>query len=190
MGSLSFSWYISGGSGKHPLEGKYMIQVKVTWKAFGESPIHNEYITSVEFALNEEDYGSALEICEKVFSDTNRYEGKVWDIIQPLLSNERTHTALSVGDEVEVDGHAFRCDSVGWLPLCDWQVEVPSGNPEPDQPSDLWKVVSCHGAVEPIVRNGVEVGWQCANGHRWVSEEHKTDEERHEEFLADLEDAF
>jgi hypothetical protein len=162
--------------------------IKVTWKAFGESVIHNEYITSVEFDLDTED--SALAICERVFHDTNTYNGSLWDIIEPLLWDNRTHTALSVRDEVEVDGTTFRCDSVGWTPLCDWQVEVPSGNPEPDQPSDLWSIVPCHGEVEPILRNGVDVGWRCSNGHEWVSEEHKTDAERYEEFLADAEGAF
>jgi hypothetical protein len=162
--------------------------IKVTWKAFGESVIHNEYITSVEFDLDTED--SALAICERVFHDTNTYNGSLWDIIENLLWEDRTHTALSVGDVVEVDGQAFRCASIGWTPLCDWQVEVPSGNPEPDQPSDLWNIVPCHGEVEPITRNGVDVGWRCSNGHEWVSEEHKTDAERYEEFLADKEGAF
>lgn len=162
--------------------------IKVTWKAFGESRIHNEYITSVEFDLDTQD--EALHICERVFADTNRYNGSLWDIIEPLLWETRTHTALSVGDEVEVDGQAFRCASVGWVPLCEALVQVPSNNPEPDQPSDLYDIVPCHGEVEPITRNGVDVGWCCSNGHAWVSEEHKTDAERYEDFLADTEGAF
>jgi hypothetical protein len=32
-------------------------------------------------------------------------------------------------------------------PPCDWLVEVPSGNPEPDFPSDCWKIVECGAAV-------------------------------------------
>jgi len=91
------------------------VQVKVTWKAFGDFPDRNRFIRSAEFTLDSHD--SPLAICERVFSDTNRYEGSIWDIIQPLLSADRTHTALSVGDEVEVDGVAYRCDSVGWSAL-------------------------------------------------------------------------
>ena len=162
------------------------VQVKVTWQAFGESPIHNEYITSVSLTVDGALYPSALAICEQVFADTNKYEGELWNVIRPLLSSERTHTALSVGDEVEVDGHAFRCASAGWEELCEWQIEVPSNNPEPDQPSDLWNVVSCHGVVEQIVRNGVNVGWQCERGHYWISEEYKTDAE----FVADMEASY
>lgn len=89
-----------------------MKHIKITWKAFGESPIHDEYITSVEFDLDTKD--SALAICEQVFSDTNRYQGELWNIIEPLLSDNRTHTALSVGDEVTINNRTFLCASIGW----------------------------------------------------------------------------
>jgi hypothetical protein len=94
-----------------------MAQVKVTWKAFGEDPDAGRFITSVEFTYAEDFGWTAQDICEKVFRDTNVYNGEVWDIIEPLLSGKRTHTAVSVGDEVEVDGVTFRCDSVGWSEL-------------------------------------------------------------------------
>lgn len=92
-----------------------MKNIKVTWKAFGESPIHNEYITSVEFYWDTD--LSALEICEQIFQDTNKYRGAMWDTIEPMLSPQRTHTALSVGDEVEVNGVTYRCEGFGWLQL-------------------------------------------------------------------------
>jgi len=48
---------------------------------------------------------------------------------------------------------------------CFWLVQVPSGNPEPDFPSDTWKEVEC-GA--PLTTN--EFGsWACSAGHRHVS---------------------
>jgi hypothetical protein len=90
-----------------------MATIKITWKAFGESPIHNEYITSVQFDLDTNE--SHLDICERVFRDTNSYRGELWNIIEPLLSDKRTHTALSVGDEVEVNGTTYRCEGAGWL---------------------------------------------------------------------------
>jgi hypothetical protein len=31
-----------------------------------------------------------------------------------MLSPDRTHTALSVGDEVTVDDVTFRCEPAGW----------------------------------------------------------------------------
>jgi hypothetical protein len=54
-----------------------------------------------------------LEICETMFRDTNLYEGAAWDLLQPL-PEKRTHTALSVGDYVVIDGRMYRCASVGW----------------------------------------------------------------------------
>lgn len=53
------------------------------------------------------------QICEILFRDTNLYEGAAWDILQPLPET-RTHTALSVGDYVVVDGRMYRCATVGW----------------------------------------------------------------------------
>lgn len=48
---------------------------------------------------------------------------------------------------------------------CEWLIEVPSGNPEPDFPEDLYRVVEC-GA--PITVN--EFGsWRCEAGHKHVS---------------------
>ena len=79
--------------------------VKITWKAFGRA-------TSAEIALE-----STLEpevICDMTYRATNLYEGAVWDLIEPVLDARRTHTALSVGDEVEVDGVIFRCERIGW----------------------------------------------------------------------------
>ena len=92
-----------------------MAQVKVTWKAFGEDPEAGRFITSVEFSYLENFGWTAEDICEKVFRDTNVYNGDMWDIIEPLLSGERTHTAISVGDTVEVDGVAYRCAPAGWV---------------------------------------------------------------------------
>jgi hypothetical protein len=55
-----------------------------------------------------------LEICERVFTNTNRYEGKVWDALQPVMPEQRPHTALSVGDKVEIDGRLYVCANFGF----------------------------------------------------------------------------
>jgi hypothetical protein len=94
-----------------------MSKVKITWKAFGDHPEANppRFVSSVEFSpVAVIEKASPLDICNQVFRDTNLYEGPLWKVIEPLLSPSRTHTALSVGDEVEVDGAAFRCESAGW----------------------------------------------------------------------------
>lgn len=85
-----------------------MKNITITWKAFGEP-------TSVQFDLDTHD--SAQTLCERVFRDTNLYQGSIWDIVEPILPENRTHTALSVGDEVAVDGKVFRCASIGWEEL-------------------------------------------------------------------------
>jgi hypothetical protein len=53
-------------------------------------------------------------VCEKVFRDTNLYEGDLWDALQPL-SDRRTHTAISVGDYITIDGRMYCCGKMGWI---------------------------------------------------------------------------
>ena len=48
---------------------------------------------------------------------------------------------------------------------CGWLIRVPSGNPEPDFPEDLWLEVEC-GAELTINEYG---SWRCAAGHEHVS---------------------
>lgn len=48
---------------------------------------------------------------------------------------------------------------------CEWLVQVPSGNPEPDFPEDLYREVSCGAAVE-VNDYG---SWRCAHGHEHVT---------------------
>lgn len=91
-----------------------MKKVKITWSAFagmmdGEEEIP---VTSVEFTLDTDK--SDESICDEVFASTNLYRGKVWEIISPILPEVRSHTALSVGDVVEVDGVSCRCEPAGW----------------------------------------------------------------------------
>ncbi len=80
-----------------------MATIKITWSAFGGS----------ESATFEWD-GMLEGILEKAFRDTNQYSGVFWDALEPHLPEDRTHTALSIGDTIEVDGRVFRCDLLGW----------------------------------------------------------------------------
>lgn len=57
---------------------------------------------------------SDLQLCELVFAETNTYSGSLWDRIEPLLPETRTHTALSVGDLVRIDDRVYKCASVGF----------------------------------------------------------------------------
>ncbi len=90
------------------------VEVRIILKAFGEFPDDNLFITSVLVNWAEGAGLSDDEVLDAVFHATNTYSGSLWNLIEPKLSRLRTHTALSVGDQVEVDGRAYRCDPVGW----------------------------------------------------------------------------
>ena len=90
------------------------MKVKVTWKAFGNKPDAGRFISSVEF---ETDFTitNPLLLCDVLYHVTNTYSGNLWKIIEPKLSPTRTHTALSVGDEIEIDGQVYVCADFGWV---------------------------------------------------------------------------
>jgi|694.fasta_scaffold02251_47 hypothetical protein len=81
-----------------------MATITITWKAFGDP-------TSATF---EWENTEGHDIVERAFRDTNLYNGSLWDALEPHLPENRTHTALSVRDEVEVDGVTWRCEPIGW----------------------------------------------------------------------------
>lgn len=85
-----------------------MTTLKITWQAFG--PSHSAEIEIDSMV-------SPVALCEMVFRDTNLYAGGLWDLIEPVLPVGRSHTALSVGDLVAVDGVTFRCDDAGWTQI-------------------------------------------------------------------------
>lgn len=67
-----------------------------------------------------------------------------------------------------VDVMATPCATVDLMDTihhCPWIVQVPSGNPEPDSPADLWKEVECGAPITPT-HNGQ--GWECDAGHSHV----------------------
>lgn len=83
-----------------------MTTLKITWQAFG--PSH-----SAELEIDDMQV-TPVTLCDMVFRDTNTYSGALWDLIEPKLPEGRSHTALSVGDLVTVDGVKYRCEHVGW----------------------------------------------------------------------------
>jgi hypothetical protein len=90
------------------------VEVRIILKAFGEFPDDNLFVTTILVDWLEGVGLSDDEVLDAVFHATNTYSGSLWNLIEPRLSERRTHTALSVGDEVEVDGRTYRCDPVGW----------------------------------------------------------------------------
>ena len=107
--------------------------VKITWKAFGNKPEAGRFISSVTFELpmncanDEAEFG----IMNTIYSQTNRYEGKLWtNQIEPLLVANRTHTALSVGDEIEITNddtnttRVYVCAPMGWRLEREYEVDT------------------------------------------------------------------
>jgi len=101
-----------------------MSKVKVTWKAFGESVESGRFISSVEFEtefeINDENRDQFFGV---VYQQTNTYSGNLWNIIEPKLSPFRTHTALSIGDEIEIDGQVYICADFGFEKIEDVEIK-------------------------------------------------------------------
>lgn len=101
------------------------MKVKVTWKAFGEKPEQGRFITSVDFELF--DFTPSHDaLLNTIYKATNlqdelaefghgSFSIYIWNVIKARLSNQRTHTSLSVGDEVEIDGITYVCADIGWV---------------------------------------------------------------------------
>jgi len=105
------------------MSNKKYSEITITWKAFGG--FDDRVVSSISFVITKEiaDYVGIetyiepekhKSFCELVFHDTNLYTGRLWLFIEPKLDPKRTHTALSVGDEIEIDGSIYRCERVGF----------------------------------------------------------------------------
>lgn len=93
------------------------MKVQVTHKAFANLVTEDDAEEPVSTLVVEWEGGDDLsdeQVCEAVFLQTNIYHGDLWELIVPVLSPRRTHTALSVGDEVTVRGITYRCEPAGW----------------------------------------------------------------------------
>ena len=103
---------------------KMKISIKLKTSGWLDEETRQRLITSMnirpaevewEFEHDFEDDNDFV-ICERIWTDMNRYEGEVWDSMQPLPA-PRPHTALSVGDEVRIDGRAYVCADIGFKKL-------------------------------------------------------------------------
>ena len=101
-----------------------MTKIKITWKAFGDNIERGRFISSVEVELVQQ-VSDDLRICDAIYKVTNLQgeladfgaslaEINLWETIESKLSPTRTHTSLSVGDEVEIDGRAYVCKDLGF----------------------------------------------------------------------------
>ena len=91
-----------------------MTKIEITWKAFGDKPEINRYISTVNFEIALTPEVTDEQIMDALFQDTNIYNGMMWNKIEPLLVPNRTHTALSVGDEIAIDGRQYKVAMCGF----------------------------------------------------------------------------
>ena len=78
------------------------------------------YRLDVNFNIEESNVDKFLEV---VYQQTNIYEGNLWNVIEPKLSAFRTHTAISVGDEIEIDGQVYICADFGFDKIEDVEIK-------------------------------------------------------------------
>jgi hypothetical protein len=90
------------------------VTVTILWCAFGDKPERNRWMQSATITLPIDEKATDLDVCNVAYTNTNLYSGALWDILEPALPEDRTHTALSIGDLVIVDGRRYRCAEVGW----------------------------------------------------------------------------
>ena len=111
-----------------------MTKIKITWKAFGDIAERGRFISSVEVELVKQ-VSDDLRICEAIYKVTNLQgelaefgasltEINLWETIKPKLSPTRTHTSLSVGDEVEIDGRAYICADLGFIKVSEAEIRT------------------------------------------------------------------
>ena len=111
-----------------------MTKIKITWKAFGDQPQRGRFISSVEVELPKQ-VSDDFRICEAIFKVTNLQgelaefgaslaEINLWETIESKLSPTRTHTSLSIGDEVEIDGRAYICADLGFIKVSEAEIRT------------------------------------------------------------------
>ena len=77
---------------------------------------------------------------------------------------------LAGGQLVDIDPQT----GVAKLLRCDWIVRVPSGNPEPDFPEDLWTHLPCGGRMYAHPDFLQDPGaWVCEHGHSYAGLENE-----------------
>lgn len=102
--------------------------ISITYKAFVERPELGRYISTATFEIPKQLTASDYEICDAVYKATNLQDDiasfckpdefqsiqQIWTALVPVLPAQRTHTSVSVGDVVTIDGRSYECSDIGW----------------------------------------------------------------------------
>ena len=88
--------------------------VTITWKAF-EKPGSPAASVTFNFPSYLDKDLSDIELCELAFRATNIGHTPLWSwTLKDILPDGRSHTALSIGDEIAIDNVVYRCASHSW----------------------------------------------------------------------------
>lgn len=109
------------------------MKVKITWKAFGNKIERGRYISSAEFDIYDTNPSHEV-LLNAIYKATNlqseladfganAFEIYLWKVIEPRLASDRTHTSLSIGDEIEIDGQTYVCADIGWVKVEDADIK-------------------------------------------------------------------
>lgn len=115
------------------------MKIKINYKAFGNKIEQGRFVSSVEFDILDykipaDKYGLLLEAIYKATNlqgdledfGATAFEIYLWKVIEPRLAPNRTHTSLSIGDEIEIEGQVYVCADIGWLKAEDAEIQYVS----------------------------------------------------------------
>lgn len=99
---------------KHSYKSINSFAVQITWVTTNHpSEAYSRKEVSYATGLSYDTYTTDLEICEDLFKATNT-GGVFYDRLVAYAPKDRGHTAISVGDFVEVNGNKYECAEFGW----------------------------------------------------------------------------
>lgn len=101
--------------------------IEITWTAYGtmgaDKENYKQHLASKGYELRQDASATIelelgeqtdLELCERIYANTNLYQGVIWDALQAVIPADRPHTALSIGDLVSIDGRKYVCADLGF----------------------------------------------------------------------------
>jgi len=105
-----------------------MTTIKITYKAFAHNARPTtQGVTTAQFELETADVldNDIMNVIYKVTNlqdDLNEFgasnfEIKLWETIKAILPANRTHTSLSIGDEIQIAGRNYEVSNVGFKML-------------------------------------------------------------------------
>jgi hypothetical protein len=105
----------TGKSPTLPNTGAPLKNIAIELKAF---EVFGQKATSFDFTLPADTAAQTdLEICEAIYRQTHGCTGELWDAIAPALPTECSHSSLSLGDDVIIDGRRYRFHVTGFKPI-------------------------------------------------------------------------